>query len=109
MLTKDDLKNIGYLLDSKIFPLKEDISSLRKDFEDFTIVVKNQFDRVDERFDFLESDMDEMKSDINEMKDDISEMKGDIRSLTKIQTSQYQQIDKNTDDIRLLKTKLKLA
>jgi len=98
MLTKDDLKNIGDLLDFKI---KKEITPLRKDFENFTIVVKNQFDRVDKRFDVLESDMTEVKSDIKEMK-------GDIKTLTKIQTNQVTLIDKHTDDIRMMKTKLKL-
>lgn len=123
MITKDDLKNIGVLLDAKIKPLKEDLSSLNlkvdnlgRDFDNFTIIVKNQFDRVEENIEelkedisILKIDVSELKTDVNELKTDMKEVKTDLKTLTKIQTNQYHQIDKNTDDIRLLKTKLKLA
>lgn len=98
MLSKDDLKNISLIVKSEvqsgIAPLKKDIGFLREDFVNFTIVVKNQFDRVEEN--------------IEELRLDMKEVKTDIKALTKIQTNQYHLADKHTDDIRLLKTKLKL-
>jgi len=128
MLTKTDLKEISKLLKFELKPIKSDIEilksdvgilksdvgtlksdvgilksdvgtlkdsvkklefnhhELREDFDNFTILVKNQFDRISDSF---------------------QEIKEDFSLSMRLQNSNAAQIDRNTDSIRIIKTKLK--
>jgi len=125
MLTKTDLKAIQVLvreevrneIRNEINPFKDEMYSFRDDmysfrdeiysFRDemyaFTIAVKNQFDRVDSRFDKIENIL-EQKAD---KKDTATKI--DIQRIEGYMLGNGNRLDKLEDDMRLVKTKLKLV
>ncbi|MFT5180089.1 MAG: hypothetical protein ACI9GH_000408 [Candidatus Paceibacteria bacterium] len=84
MLTDNDLKRIGDLLDLKI----------DKKFEDFAVLMQSEFSDIHKKLDYL----DNTKAD----KSDIARLEGYIMRSDR-------RVDRLEDDMRVVKTKLELA
>jgi len=111
MLTKTDLKAIQILVReevrnevrNEISPFKDEMYSFRDEMYAFTIAVKNQFDRIDKRFDKIETVL-EQKADKKD-----TATKTDIQRIEGYMLGKGNRLDRLEDDMRLVKTKLKLA
>ena len=84
-LTKDDLLAISQLLDSRLDPIKSDITELKGDVRNLKDDVRN-----------LKDDVRNLKDDVRNLKDDVRNLKGDVQTL-------FGKADVIENDIRTIK------
>jgi predicted nucleic acid-binding Zn-ribbon protein len=77
MLTKNDLQNVGKLIDAKDEPLKKDISMLKGDVS----ILKSDVSVLKKGVSGLKTEISEVKKDVKTLKKDVSEIRGDIKTL----------------------------
>jgi len=87
MLTAKDLKLVGDLMDKK--------------FENFAILIQQEFRNIHGRIDGVESQIDGVEQKLNE--------KADKTDITRLEHKFEGRLERAEDDMRLVKTKLKLS
>jgi hypothetical protein len=110
MLTKNDLKEIGKLIKNEVKPIiQREIKPFREEFANFTVVVKKEFDRVNERFEQVDKRFIGIDKRLDRIDIRLEDIEDDLRIVKKMQLSDSDQTAKNTDSLRIIKTKLKMG
>ena len=111
MLTKNDLKEIANIINITVPDIVKKIINetvpqiveniVEPKFEEFAIMMKNRFDEVDEKFEEIEEKMDNKadKADIYRLENKITGLENRFEN----------RVCRNEDNIRIIKTKLKLS
>ena len=106
MLTKKDLFLIGELIDTKI-DTKLDLKFDEK-FEEFAILMQNKFRAIHEEFRSVHEEFTTVHEEFTTVHE-ILETKADKTDITRLENKFEGRIERVEDNMRIVKTTLKLA
>jgi chromosome segregation ATPase len=91
-------------IDERFEKIDERFEKIDERFEKIDL----RFEEINERFEEVDEKFEKVDKQFVEIRNNLSYLNGEVDDIKRIQLSNFNQLDKNTDNIRVIKTKLKI-